>query len=253
MQLVPLEEFVFEGFSARFKQTFGTIIAITNEHEKRRTIDRLKNGEQMSYPYAFAKITGTDSTQNSYNPQQFVRRGIETVVAQDKNNVYTVRCMPISFEMDLEYHTNAFLGPDSVMLFVKRWNMAARGGYLKFTINYGRLKLGVGVTMQPSTSIPEKENAAEQENVYIVQTQCTIHGWVSEQKLGSKGLIKRLDTELGVFGSLEAAGIEELQPEVNDYLQNNPSAKFMPFTSTNSEASSPAKADWVEIARSLKP
>jgi hypothetical protein len=233
MKLQPLEDFVFEGFSSRFQQVFGCVFVITNEYEKRRTVDRLNGGEQLAYPYAFGKITGTDSTMNSYNPNYFVRRGIETVISHNGEQAYTVRCMPMAFELEIEYHTNSFLGPNSVLHFIKRWNMAARAGYLKFTINYGRLALRVGVTMGPTTSIPEKENIAEQENVYKMISNCTVHGWVSEQMTGSKGIVRRLDSTLVVQGSLtsaQALNLPGLQSEVAKYLEANPKARFTPFT-----------------------
>ncbi|QRE00275.1 hypothetical protein [Burkholderia phage BCSR5] len=219
--ILPLEEFVLNGFASKFQQTFSCPMVVTNEHEKRKTLERLFGGKPIEYPYAFAAIESTDSAQYGYNAHYFVRRGIETVISEDGKSVATVRCMPLNFEMALEFHTNAFMGQlgdtNSVMTFIRRWNMAARAGYLKYTVNYGRLSFGINVTPSPSTTIPQKENISETENVYIVQANCTIHGWVSEPIMGNKGIIQEVTEELAIQQHLDAVGPNAEFYKFSDY------------------------------------
>lgn len=201
LSVIPLEELVLGGFAERLQQVFGCMFAITNEYEKLKTLERMFEGKQVRYPYGFVSLTEIDTSQQTYNSHYFVRHGIETFV-KSENQLYAVRCMPATFNLEIEYHTNVFLNSArvnasknpalSAVAFMRRWVMAARGGYTKFELNYGQLKFDINVILTPSVSAPKKENVVEGEQVYVLTTTAQVQGWVSEPILKKAGIVREL-------------------------------------------------------------
>jgi hypothetical protein len=194
-KIQPLEDYVLAGFSSRFQQVFNCICLYATATDKMKALERVFGGREVTYPYALFTIQTLASNNESYVNQSLARRGLTTVVKD--GFLHTVRLMPANFEIEIEYYTNRYQGLEqgSVLAFVKRWLFARRLGYLKFNINYGSLTPMVGVTMSESLTLPPRENSVEQETVYKTVTTATIHGYISEASLGTKGVIQQLDVE----------------------------------------------------------
>lgn len=207
LALVPLEEMVLGGFAQRMQQVFGAPFIVTNEHEKLKALERLFSGNPVQYPYGFISVSTFDtSNTGSYNPHYFVRHGIEMMISSDVG-VQAVHCMPATIEVEIEYHTNVFMNSRrvnptetpslSALAFARRWVMAQRAGYTKFMVNYGKLELGINVTLSPTVTLPKKDNLVENEQVYITTVTAQIHGWVSEPILKQGGLVKEIKMSVG--------------------------------------------------------
>jgi hypothetical protein len=111
-----------------------------------------------------------------------------------------VRLMPTNFEIEITYVTNRFQSVEqgSVMAFSRRWLLARRGGYLKTSIDYGRMQLGIGVTLDKSVITPSRENITEAETSFPVTTSAVIHGYISEPIPGQIGMVQQINVNASV-------------------------------------------------------
>lgn len=201
--LQPIDDYVFKGFQQQYQQTFGCMCTYTNVHEKSKLIERLFDGKEVRYPWAYFVLQNVTPNTESYNPHYLGRRGLPVTLDTDGGGLLTARLLPVNFEIEISYITNKFQSRDqgSVLSYMRRWMMARRFGYLKFDISYGRLSpIGIGVTLADSVPMPTRENVVEQETAYTCTATATIHGYISEPETGHQGVIQELDTIQFVSG-----------------------------------------------------
>lgn len=181
-QHIPIDQMVLAGFQQRFQQVFNCKCAYANEFEKTKVLERIfGQGQPLEYPYAWFEVQNVGHNKEWYSTQLMVRKGL--VVSVDSGTtVQKVRVMPCNFDLAITYVTNKFdsVEQGSVLAFARRWVLAYRGGYLKFTINYGRLAFNVALTMPESLAIPTRENVVETETSYKLTANLTVHGFLSE-------------------------------------------------------------------------
>lgn len=194
---------MFDGLLQRVQQTFGCQALITTAVDKIKVLQRLKEGQDVNYPYIFLNLQGMSQNKESYATNAMARRGLMAVIASDHNQGRTVRLIPTNFDFELEFVTNRYSGVDqgSITAFSKRWLFAARCGYLKFSIDYGRLKINVSTTLGDQISIPSQENRLESESSYKLTTTLTVHGYVSESELGTQGVVQHLEVDATLQGT----------------------------------------------------
>lgn len=206
-KIQPIDNFVFIGFQQRFQQVFDCNQCLfTNEHEKTKILQRIfGEGEPLEYPYAYFSLTSISANTESYNAHSMMRRGI-VINVNNENTVQTVRVIPTNFELELHYVTNKFESIDqgSVRAFARRWLLARRAGYLKFNIKYGRLSLGVNLTLPDSISIPSRDNIVEGTTDYDVSVNLTIHGYTSEPILGTYGKTNKINANTSIGGTFDS-------------------------------------------------
>jgi hypothetical protein len=202
-EIQPIEYLVFAGFQQRFEQVFGCAkCAFINANDKTKILQRLfGEGKPLTYPYAYFEIHSVGANTDSYNSHALGRRGLPVNIRTGQT-VQTVRVMPVNFELEITYVTDRFQSVEqgSVLSFVNRWLMARRFGYLKSSVNYGRLQFGVNVTMAPDVSIPSRENITESEVSYVTTMSATIHGYISEPVLSEIGKVNQFNVNGQVSG-----------------------------------------------------
>lgn len=202
-EIQPIEYLVYAGFQQRFEQVFGCAkCAFINANDKTKILQRLfGEGKPLTYPYAYFEISRIGMNTDSYNSHALGRRGIPVNIRTEQT-VQTVRVMPTNFDLDITYVTDKFQSVEqgSVLAFVRRWLMARRFGYLKSSVNYGRLQLGVQVTMAEDIQIPSRENITEAEVSYQMQMTATIHGYISEPVLSEIGKVDQFNVNGQVSG-----------------------------------------------------
>lgn len=199
--LQPIDDFIFRGFEERFQQVFGCkACAFINQNDKTQIINRLFDGKEIEYPYAWFEIETTANTTDTYSSNYMVRRGLDIGVHGDQ--VYRVRFMPTTFEITINYVTPQFDGvmPGSVRSFMRRWNLGRRAGYMKFKVNYGRVQFWIRVDLNDSLTIPKRENVTETEAVYTLTASAQIHGFVSDPQVSEVGKISHLDVVSQIEG-----------------------------------------------------
>lgn len=213
--LKPVDAFVFEGFANRVQQQFSCpVFYCTSSAERTQILDRLRSKE-LSYPYLTITPTSFSESTESYSANLISRRGLVALVDEDTKKVRKVRLLPQLIEVDIEYRTLDFQGSNNtdVMFFIRRWKFARRNGALCFTINYGALAINIQVRGSEQIPFTPRDSPLEGLTEYVVTTQATIHGYLSEPELGEAGVV---DT----VAQVESVG----QPEVR-----SPTEQFFPF------------------------
>jgi hypothetical protein len=203
MEIQPIDYLVLAGFQERFQQVFGAVkCAYINANDKTKILQRVfGEGAQITYPYAYFEIKHVDRNANTYNGGYMSRRGLVMNINSD-STVQTVRILPCNFELEVTYVTNRFQSVEqgSVMSFVRRWLGAGRNGYLKTSVNYGRLQFGIGVTLDEGLNIPSRGNIVETETSFMLTATATVHGYISEPVLGQKGKVNQFNVNGSVGG-----------------------------------------------------
>jgi len=196
----PIDSFVLAGFQQRFQQVFQCRCLYINQNDKTKVLERVfGQGQDITYPYAWFTLNTISENTASYNAHPLGRRGI-TLNVNSESTIQTVRVMPTNFELEVNYVTNKFESVEqgSVTAFARRWLLARRFGYLKFSIDYANLQFSIGNTMSESVPIPHRENITEAETKYDVVVQATIHGYTSEPVLGTKGKVNKFNLNEGI-------------------------------------------------------
>jgi hypothetical protein len=202
MEIIPVETLVFDGLSKRFAEVFQCRVALTTTQDKTRTIQRFFEGREVEYPYAFLTVQSIAHNKESYTSPTLSRRGVPIVT--NDGQAFTARLLPTNFTIEVEFHTNKYRGiePSTVLSYARRWLFAYKCGYLKFNVQYGRLALRIGMTMDDTVPTPPLENKLETEAVYKIVSSIVVHGWSSEPVLGSQGIIQTIDLQTA-FGTKE--------------------------------------------------
>lgn len=201
-----IEELMLAGFQARFQQVFNCLVIYTTSTDRTRLVQRMFQGRDVVYPYAFITLQSISPNHNSYNSNSLARNGL--IALTNGSQASRVRLIPMNFELEIEYITNKFqsFDPNSVLSFVRRWMFARKNGYLKFNVNYGRLAISIGTTLNSSTSTPLRESVLDAESTYKIVNTITLHGYISEPVLGSIGVIQDIDVN-GVSVTAASSGL----------------------------------------------
>lgn len=192
----PIEELISIGLVQRLQQVFDCASIITTSVDRRKNLQRLFEGKPVSYPFLFATPSSYSFNTESYSSNRLARRGLEFNPNPSLDQVQTVRMLPAKLEYEIEYTTDRAFGRDSITWFAKRWLFAYRNGYMKFNIDYGRLALKIDVTMSENVPIVPRENVLDQESVYVCTNSLTVNGWISEEHIGEKGVLNRIDMDV---------------------------------------------------------
>lgn len=204
----PIDHYIFAGFAQRFQQVFECKCAFINANDKTRILERLfGQGQPLQYPYAYFVVQSISANHDSYNPHRWVRRGLEINV-NTQGTVQTARIIPVNFEIEVTYVTNQFDSaiPGSVLSYARRWFLARRAGYLKTSINYGRVQLSINTLLDENLPIPQRENIVEQETKFDIVGRITLNGYMNDYTLGSKGVVNKVVITETVGGSTAPQG-----------------------------------------------
>lgn len=184
------------------------MVIFTTATDKAQVLAKMFENKTVSYPYAFLTVQSMGSNPESRSTNMMARQGVVALV--DDGSAERVRLMPCNFEIEVEFITNKFQGIEqgAVLSYIRRWLFARRAGYLKFNISYGRLALGIGVTLNDTPAIPLRDNVVETESIYKVVSTLTVHGYISEPITGTVGVIQDLQINgqsLNLDGSVPGA------------------------------------------------
>lgn len=203
----PVEELILDGICERFQQVFACPTLHTNGYEKTTAMQRALGGAPTTYPYAVATLKGLTPDTESWSSHEMARRGLNVVVNSQSNQAWKAKLLPARFDVQIEYHTNAFTGrKGSALRALSRWLFARRLGYLKYNVQYGRVVLGIGTELAEAPEVPERENITESETVYRIPFSLTIRGWISQPELQRQGVVKEVIQEGQLFRAFPVPG-----------------------------------------------
>ena len=206
MKLQPIDNFVREGFAKQITSQFRCPAIFVSSPDKTRNLQTLLGNKIPEYPYIFLAVQSMAPNQDSYLNLSLLRQGIPVRINTDNNQAQLVRLVPTNFEIEVTYVTNKYSGDlESVEGYARRWLFARRNGSLQFNINYGMSQLSISYLLGDSVPIQPRDNPTDAESVYQVVTTATVHGYVSEPELGTRGIINQIqltDTHPPVEGSV---------------------------------------------------
>jgi len=194
MKIPPIDNFIREGFAKHIQTQFRCPAIFVSSIDKLRNLQTLQGNSQPKYPYIFLAIQSITPNNDSYMTHRLSRQGIPVTLTDDNRQFHNARLIPAKFEIEVTYTTNKFSGDDTDSLegFTRRWLFARRIGSLNFNVDYGLSRVAISYTLGENVPVQPRENPAEQESVYVVNTTATVMGYVSEPELGQRGRINQI-------------------------------------------------------------
>lgn len=207
ISIPPVEEMIIDGLCKRFQQVFNCPVLHTNGYEKVTALKEALAGKQVEYPFALVTVKGMSQNNESWSSHELARRGLQVVIQARQGQAWKVKLLPTNFDLEIEYHTNTFMGKRGCAVrALSRWLFARRLGFLKFNVEYGRLVLNIGNSMTEAPDVPERESIAEGESVYKIPFSMTIHGYVSQPELQRQGIVKEVIQTGQLFRAFPTSG-----------------------------------------------
>lgn len=196
--ITPIENFIFNGIVNKLHQVFGCYVQFINAENKVQEMLKIRKEKGIKFPYLFVSLSDTTFADSYYNSNYLARQGMVVKIADSGNALAKVKLLPCTFNMRVEYLTDkSDTSEGSVLWFTKRWMFARRLGYLKFNIKYGKV-YSCPVMLDDSLSHPIKPAETEGMSCYTIEGGLVIHGFVSEAKLLTDGVLTDVVTEFKV-------------------------------------------------------
>ena len=168
----------------------------------------LLGNKTPEYPYIFLRQQSVAASTDSYNSHHLSRVGVP--VQYSKNQYQLARILPVNMSVELTFVTNKMDdGLDSVNGFTRRYLFSRRNGALAFTIGYGMTSLPITYVLDETVTTGQRESPVDAESIYSIVTNATIHGYVSEPSLGTRGRIQDII--------------------LSEQIPSAPNSTFMPF------------------------
>lgn len=205
----PVDALIRTGFAQQMTRQFRAKSFYTTSPDKLKALQQLLGNAPVEYPYIFLNVQSTSPNNDSYNPHRLSRHGIPVALNTDNNQLQMARVIPVNFEIEVTFVTNKYSGDlDSVQGFVTRWMMVRRTGALQFNVDYGLSQLSISYMLSDNVPTPPRENPADSESVYQIITTATVHGYVSEPELGTRGRVNRIVLADVTDVQLQALGLQ---------------------------------------------
>jgi len=193
-EIKPVDDFVRAGFCHYMIEQFRAPTIFVTSPDALTNLKAMLGNKQPEYPYIFLWHQTSSPNTDGYTTNRMARHGIPVTLSNDNKQFQMAKVLPTNFEIEATYVTNKMdgMGPEAVNQYMRRWLFTRRNGAINFQIDYGLSRLTIGVTLSDSISIPKRENPADTESVYQVVSNITIHGYVSEPALGTRGRINQI-------------------------------------------------------------
>jgi hypothetical protein len=189
---MPVEDFIFAGLQQRFTQVFGCPALLSTATDKVQVLKKYFEGRDVTYPYAYIMPETFSSNLESYNQKALSRHGLIAWV--EDGVTHKVKLLPAVFEVNVEFVTDKYSAGSSqgsVLAFVRRWLFARTAGYLRFTIEYGRLRLNIGgMVLSDAIPTPQRENVLENISTYTVTSSISLRGYISEPMMIQSSVVQ---------------------------------------------------------------
>lgn len=193
-RIEPVDKFVRSGLVKHLQSQFRAPVIYTESPDALANLKSVLGNRQPEYPYIFLFEQSTSPNTESYTTNRLARHGIPVTINVDGKQAQNAKLLPTNFEIEVTYVTNKYEGLDlaSVQGYVRRWWFTRRTGASNFSVDYGLSNLTIALTFGDSLSVPKRENPADQESVYSVVASLTVHGYISEPSLMTRGRINQI-------------------------------------------------------------
>lgn len=205
-EVSPIEEFVFNGLKSRLYEVFAAPVVMVNSTDEIQALKKLKE-QGVTYPYLFLSITNLAETKDSYHNIALLRRGVDVLIQKDNVVAKKMSVLPVDFTFDVTYRHNKF---PEVIEFGKMWLFAARAGYLKYSIEYGKA-FDVHVYLSEEVQIPKREAGPENITEYSLLATLTVKGWMSSSKLREQQIATSVEVDAYLAALDGTQGVQFMQ------------------------------------------
>lgn len=182
----PVHKYVRAGFVQRMQSQFRAPGLWITSPDAMASLKSMLGEKAPTYPYMFFYPQSDGPNTESYTTNRLARFGIPVTINNDGKQFQTARLLPMNFETEVTFITNDY---EQVEAYRNRWMFTRRNGALNFNINYGQTTLTIGTALAETISVPKRDNPADQESVYQVVANVTIHGYISEPALNTRGRV----------------------------------------------------------------
>lgn len=200
LTLDPVETFVFSGLQERVLEVFGAKSIWVTSTDKTKLLQRLFGSQgagaadlNVQYPYTFLTLGSVATTETRGSVKALSTKGLYTAVTPDGDNkrAFRVKLLPTDFSVSLEYVTNSY---QEVLRFVNTWMFARTNGWLRFNVAYGNLTLTVGLDMDATVSMPQREADLTNVQEYVAIANLTLQGYISFAVLQEQQIVTAVQT-----------------------------------------------------------
>jgi hypothetical protein len=209
-KIIPIEKLVKEGLVQNFRKVFDADLTITNTSNKRELVAKRAQGRALKYPIAFAELNSVAlPTQGAYRSQALLRRGLTGQATSDNLGTFKVSMIPMDSAYQILFITNDFSQAEK---FGKLWLMAAVGGFLKFSIMYGVVDVGISLELDRQVSFPQRDASPGTVEEYEVTANLVVNGYASHDALMNQQAAMSVETTMYVTNESDKALMQEDSP-----------------------------------------
>jgi hypothetical protein len=203
---LPIEDMIRSGLAERFLGVFGVPLLFYNGPDVKRVAnEHLKKYSRPNlYPFAVAKATSFSLTENSYRAQPLARRGIYGGASHDSLLTYKLKLVPASTAYEISFYVQ---DGRSAQFYGKKWLFASARKNLKMSITYGVADIDINVKLDPTFSVPQREDGTTGVKEYICLSNITVEGFMSEDLVPSQA-VTALEYEAQVAALAERSGAQ---------------------------------------------
>ena len=209
LKIDPIDKFIFDGIQSRFLEVFDAASVWTTSTDKVRPLDRLfpaKQGQSVTYPYAFLKIASWELSTDRRNLRDSTLRGVPVTTSNDTKSYLAATFLPVNFSVSVEFVTNDFR---SVLDFSRKWLLAAKTGRLSFQVDYGLTSLNIPLQLDTNVSFPTREGTPEEVQEYVAEVTFVALGYISEPTVVQVGVVDTLVVSASLGYSVRPGVISE--------------------------------------------
>lgn len=229
-KIAPVETFIKQGLQVAFRRVFDTELTITNVSGKREILQKRAQGRALKYPLAFAELSTLALNPTNYRSTPLLRRGMVGQTTSDNLGTFKVPLISMSSTYQILYVTNNFAQAE---LFGKLWLMAAAGGFLKFSVEYGVVVLDITTELDRQVNFPQRDSSPDAVEEYEVTTSLVVEGYGSHDKLILEQAAKTVEVSAVITQETNKALMQEDSPgnvQVFTFTKDWPAGKG-PLTS----------------------
>lgn len=177
---ITLDKMTIRGLSLKMGKHFNLkqpAIHISS-NDRWAVVKRLREQTniKVEFPILFFKLTGIAVSTESYRAKSLARFGQIGALNDSSNSYNNNLIIPTNFTYDVFYLTDNFY---NLISFANRWIYAAVQKNLNMSLEFDSANYDIQVELNSEFQVPEKDQTIEQVNMYEVQTQMVVHGYVS--------------------------------------------------------------------------
>ena len=170
---VSIQQVTIQGLLRNLQDTFKApahLLTTSDRWRLAQIVNQFKT-KGVALPLIFLKPSNFALSTTSYNPGSLRRRGIYGGISSDSSTVLNIPAIPVDMTFEVVYLTTDFY---EVLEYCSTWLLASRDASLNTTVTYSDVDIDIKVIVDPSISVPERDNSADVPNTYELTSNLNI-------------------------------------------------------------------------------